>query len=219
MLVQLEHVTQMIRKKVVLKNVSLTFDSQWVYGLQGINGSGKTMLMRTICGLIVPDKGRILINNMELHKDMDFPPSIGVLIESPAFLNELTGFDNLKLIASLQNKVSDEEIRDALRKVGLDPHDRRTYRKYSLGMKQRLGIACAVMGQPQIVLLDEPLNAIDADGIVLVRNIIQELKESGSLVILACHDKEELYSLSDVIIELKEGKVCGRKTLSEAAGC
>ncbi len=215
MVLELQNIVQKIRKKTVLNDISIQFDSRYIYGLQGKNGCGKTMLMRVISGLIFPASGKVLIDGKELHKDISIPESIGVLIESPSFLNEFTGIQNLKLIASLKNKITEAEIREALTQVGLDPDDKRTYRKYSLGMKQRLGIACAIMEKPKIVLLDEPINAIDANGVELIHTLLENLKQSGSLVILACHDKEELYSLSDVIVEMEEGKICQIKHLNE----
>ncbi|MEG0304525.1 MAG: ATP-binding cassette domain-containing protein [Oscillospiraceae bacterium] len=215
MIVELQNITQKIRKKTVLQNINVTFDSQYIYGLQGKNGCGKTMLMRVISGLIIPNAGSVLIDGEYLHKQISFPKSIGVLIETPSFLNHMTGFKNLKLIASIKNKITDEQILNTLMLVGLDPYDKRVYRKYSLGMKQRLGIACAIMEEPDIVLLDEPINAIDTSGVALIHTILQKLKENGTLVILACHDREELYSLSDIIIEMEEGKICNQKNINE----
>ena len=150
------------------------------------------MLMRAICGLITPDSGIIDINGKILGKDISFPESIGVLIENPAFIGNYTGFKNLKVLASIQNRIGDEQIRKALEDIGLDPDDKRTYRKYSLGMKQKLGIAAAVMENPDIIILDEPINALDDVSVEKVHDILEEQKKRGAVIIIACHDKEEL---------------------------
>lgn len=207
MKIKISNVTKTIKKVVILDNINMELESGKVYGLRGSNGSGKTMLMRAICGLIIPETGEIDIDGDILGKDISFPKSVGALIENPSFIGGYTGFKNLKLLASIQNKISDEGIRKAISAVGLHPDDKRTFKKYSLGMKQRLGIACAIMENPDIIILDEPVNALDENGIKLVRNILKEQKERGALIILACHDKEELRYLSDEIFEIYEGKI------------
>ena len=164
--VRLEDYCKSFKSAEVLKNINLTLESGKVIGLKGKNGSGKTMLMRAISGLILPTSGKVYINDKELGRHISFPPSIGILIENPSFISNYTGFKNLKILASIQNRISDDEIRDAIRKVGLDPDDKRTFKKYSLGMKQRLGIAAAIMERPDIVILDEPINALDEAGLV-----------------------------------------------------
>ena len=167
------------------------------------------MLMRAISGLILPTSGKVYINDKELGRHISFPPSIGILIENPSFISNYTGFKNLKILASIQNRISDDEIRDAIRKVGLDPDDKRTFKKYSLGMKQRLGIAAAIMERPDIVILDEPINAHDEAGAGLIKGLLDELKANGSLIIIACHDTEELNYLSDEIYEIYDGEITG----------
>jgi ABC-2 type transport system ATP-binding protein len=206
MVIKLTDVSKTIKGTKVLNNINLEFTSGKVYGLKGKNGSGKTMLMRAICGLIRTD-GSIEIDGKILGKDMSFPESIGVLIENPAFISNYTGFKNLKVLASIQNRIGDEDIRKALRQVQLDPDDKRTYRKYSLGMKQKLGIAAAFMENPDIIILDEPINALDEAAAKQVHEILDEQKNRGALIIIACHDKEELEMLSDEIIEISEGSV------------
>lgn len=205
--VKLEHYTKSFKKATVLEDINLTLEGGKVIGLKGKNGSGKTMLMRAISGLILPTSGKVFINDKELGKQISFPPSIGLLIENPSFISNYTGFKNLKILASIQNRIGDEEIKEAIRKVGLDPDDTRTYKKYSLGMKQRLGIAAAIMEKPDIVILDEPINALDEAGAGLIKGILDELKENGSLIIIACHDTEELMFLSDEIYEIYEGHI------------
>ena len=207
--VRLEDYCKSFKSAEVLKNINLTLESGKVIGLKGKNGSGKTMLMRAISGLILPTSGKVYINDKELGRHISFPPSIGILIENPSFISNYTGFKNLKILASIQNRISDDKIRDAIRKVGLDPDDKRTFKKYSLGMKQRLGIAAAIMERPDIVILDEPINALDEAGAGLIKGLLDELKANGSLIIIACHDTEELNYLSDEIYEIYDGEITG----------
>lgn len=207
--VRLEDYCKSFKSAEVLKNINLTLESGKVIGLKGKNGSGKTMRMRAISGLILPTSGKVYINDKELGRHISFPPSIGILIENPSFISNYTGFKNLKILASIQNRISDDEIRDAIRKVGLDPDDKRTFKKYSLGMKQRLGIAAAIMERPDIVILDEPINALDEAGAGLIKGLLDELKANGSLIIIACHDTEELNYLSDEIYEIYDGEITG----------
>lgn len=207
--VRLEDYCKSFKSAEVLKNINLTLESGKVIGLKGKNGSGKTMLMRAISGLILPTSGKVYINDKELGRQISFPPSVGILIENPSFISNYTGFKNLKILASIQNRISDDEIRDAIRKVGLDPDDKRTFKKYSLGMKQRLGIAAAIMERPDIVILDEPINALDEAGAGLIKGLLDELKANGSLIIIACHDTEELNYLSDEIYEIYDGEITG----------
>ncbi len=210
MKIVLRNVTKDIKGSRVLDNISCEFSSGKVYGLKGKNGSGKTMLMRAISGLIKV-KGEIEIDGKLLGKDFTFPPSIGILIENPSFEPAYTGIKNLEMLACIKNQIKIEDIRHALEQVGLDPDDKRTYRKYSLGMKQKLGIAAAFMENPDIIILDEPINALDEAGAKQVHKILDEQKERGAIVIIACHDKEELEMLSDEILEISEGKLIPNK--------
>lgn len=196
-----------IKKNQILNHVDMHLTSGKIYGFQGPNGSGKTMLMRLICGLMKPTSGSVCIDGKQLGKDIDFPPSMGLLLEGPAFLEGYTGMKNLQLLASLQGKISDEDICQALRAVGLRPDDRRTYKKYSLGMKQRLGLAAAVMEKPELLLLDEPTNALDDQGIAQSCDLIRQERQRGALVILACHDAAILEMLADEIYTIYEGNV------------
>ena len=199
MYIKITDVNKTIKKAPILRDINLEFTGGKVYGLRGKNGSGKTMLMRAICGLITPDSGIIDIDGKILGKDISFPESIGVL-----------GFKNLKVLASIQNRIGDEQIRKALEDIGLDPDDKRTYRKYSLGMKQKLGIAAAVMENPDIIILDEPINALDEVSVEKVHDILEEQKKRGAVIIIACHDKEELDQLSDEIIEISDGRIINK---------
>mgnify|MGYP000758779937 FL=1 len=210
MYIKITDVNKTIKKAPILRDINLEFTGGKVYGLRGKNGSGKTMLMRAICGLITPDSGIIDIDGKILGKDISFSESIGVLIENPSFIGNYTGFKNLKVLASIQNRIGDEQIRKALEDIGLDPDDKRTYRKYSLGMKQKLGIAAAVMENPDIIILDEPINALDDVSVEKVHDILEEQKKRGAVIIIACHDKEELDQLSDEIIEISDGRIINK---------
>lgn len=205
--IKVDNVTKIIKKVKVLDHVSLEFESGEITGLKGINGSGKTMIMRIISGLIRPTEGKVFINGRELKKKMDFPESIGVLIDSPAFLDGYSAYDNLRYMASVKNKVSREEIKDLLKKVELADAGKKKYKYFSLGMKQRLGIAAAIMEHPDIILIDEPTNALDSKGVEMVKCILQQEKERGALIILTCHDYSVLKELSDSIYFIEEGKV------------
>lgn len=207
MKIEIKNYSKNIKRKIILDNINLTMESGNIYGLRGINGSGKTMLIRAICGLIYPTSGEIVIDGEVIGKEISFPRSVGVMIESPAFLPNYTAFDNLNQIASLKKEIGDYEINKILHDVGLNPNDKRTFRKFSLGMKQKLGIAAALMESPDIIILDEPLNALDDISVEKVKGLILREKERGALIILACHDISALRSLSDKIIYIEEGRI------------
>lgn len=210
-----ENVTKRIRKNIVLDCINIELRGRRVYGLKGVNGSGKTMLMRVISGLIRPTTGRVLINNKELHRDISFPESIGLLLESPAFLDAYSGEDNLKILASIKGLAKDERVCKVINEVGLDDAKKKKYRKYSLGMKQRLGIAAAIMENPDIIILDEPTNALDDDGIEVVKKIVYEEKQRGALIIISCHDAAVLNELSDEVFCINNGKIVDHIVLGE----
>ena len=205
--IKLLDITKTIKKKTVLDNINLEMHAGTVTGFNGINGSGKTMLMRMITGLIRPTSGSVYIDDKELHKDISFPPSVGALLENPAFIDGYTGKENLKLLAGIKGLVTDDEIDEILDFVGLSNAKDKKYKKYSLGMKQRLGIAAAVMEKPEIVILDEPTNSLDSEGVEMVKSLVQREKERQSLVIIACHEYEILKSLSDTIYSIEDGKI------------
>lgn len=203
----LDQISKRIKRNVVLDQISLTMEGGRIYGLQGKNGCGKTMLMRCIAGLVVPTAGRVIINDQILHKEISFPESIGVLIENPSFLPDYSGYQNLNLLASLKDGVSEEDIIDVLALVGLEDAGKKRFGEYSLGMKQRLGIAAAIMGKPDIIILDEPINAIDEEGVEQIRQVILDLKSKDRIIIVACHDKEEMNIFADEVIRMKNGRI------------
>lgn len=198
--------TKIIRKKIVLNHVNLKLTGGNIYGFQGKNGCGKTMLMRAITGLIRPTEGYVSINGEKIGKDIDFPQSVGALIENPSFISEYSALDNLKMLASLSGNISEDELLYVLKHVGLENNDVK-YRAFSLGMKQKLGIAAAVMGNPELVVLDEPINALDEDSVKRIRMMLLGMKNENRIIIIACHDRDELNYLSDKIIKIQDGKI------------
>ena len=199
--------TKIINKKVILDNIDLELKGGRIYGIRGKNGSGKTMLFRLISGLIFPTEGKVIIDGKELGKDISFPDSIGALIENPGYIPNYSGFKNLKLIAGIKNIVGDEKIKDMMKNLGLDPESKKKVKKYSLGMKQKLGLAMALMEDPDLIVLDEPMNGLDEGSVKVVYNILEKHKERGALIIIASHDKEDLDMLSDEIYLMKEGRL------------
>ncbi len=205
--IKINNATKSIKGHTVLDNITLTLESPNVIGFKGINGSGKTMLMRLICGLISPTSGSIFIDGKLLGKEISFPQSLGLLLENPAFIDDYSAFDNLKLLASIKGKATDEKILDSIERVGLSSAGKKKYKKYSLGMKQRLGIAAAIMETPDIIILDEPTNSLDDSGVELVKDIVTEEKNRGALIIVSCHDKSVLEFLSDEIYTITDGRI------------
>ena len=207
MKIEITNLKKVIKGTIVLDDINYTFSGGRIYGLCGKNGCGKTMLMRLIAGLIYPSSGTIRIKDKVLGKDISFPESVGMLIENPSFLNDYTGIQNLEMLAGLQKNVDKAEVRRVLEQVGLDPDDKRKFYKYSLGMRQRLGIAAAIMGSPELILLDEPINAIDTDGVQEIRAIIRGLSAENRIIIVASHDKSEMDYLADEKIYMSEGRL------------
>lgn len=211
-----DHVTKRIGKNTVIDDVSLEIKPGQITGLKGINGSGKTMLMRLVAGLIYPTSGTVAINENILGKDISFPQSIGIMLENPSFLDGYSGYENLCLLADINSKIDSCRIKDVLEIVGLQDNMHKKYRKYSLGMKQRLGIAAAIMESPDIVLLDEPTNSLDESGIEMVKQIISNEKSRGATVVVSCHDGEVLDSVADEIINVSNGKIIGKYIPNES---
>lgn len=202
-----DHVTKVIGHNTVIDNINCKMQTGSITGLKGINGSGKTMMMRLIAGLIYPTEGQVIVDGKVIGKEISFPPSLGVMLENPAFLDTYSGYDNLKLLAGINHSIPDSEIEQALSRVGLLENKGKKYKKYSLGMKQRLGIAAAIMEHPAILLLDEPTNSLDESGVELVKQIVREERARGATVILSCHDAAILEDLADEIISIKLGKI------------
>ncbi|MBG9475793.1 ATP-binding cassette domain-containing protein [Priestia megaterium] len=201
------NLSKKIKKQYVLKDINYTFDTGMIYGLYGRNGSGKTMLLRALSGLIRPSEGSILIDNKKLHEDISFPPSIGIIIENTSLLPQYDAFTNLKILANIKNIASDEDIKEAIKRVGLDPLSKLKVKKFSLGMKQRLSIAQAIFEKPDIILLDEPTNAIDEEGINSIRNLLLKEKDRGATIVIASHNKEDLTILADKKIIMNSGEI------------
>ena len=205
-MIQLQNVTKRIKENTVLDNVSYTFKSGFVYGLYGQNGSGKTMLLRAISGLINLDSGSIFIDGEKLHDKIEFPPETGIVIENMELLPECSAKRNLQMLAKIKNIADEKDIIFSLERVGLDPDSDKKVKKFSLGMKQRLNIAQAIFENQKIILLDEPTNALDEEAVQLIYKIIREEKSRGATIIVATHHKEDLKEVCDVILKIAEGK-------------
>ncbi len=204
-MVEIKNYCKSIKSRPILNNVSYNFEYGKIYGIYGHNGSGKTMLLRAIAGLLVPDSGSVVIDGKVLHKDMSFPPSIGIVIENMNLLPQYNAFDNLKILGKIKKTATDEDITTALERVGLKSDLK--VKKFSLGMKQRLNIAQAVFEKQKIILLDEPTNALDNDGVQLIYRLLKEEKERGALVVITTHHKEDLEEICDVVLEMTEGEM------------
>ncbi len=212
---KVENLSKEIKNTRILNNINLNLNKGKIYGFRGKNGSGKTMLFRALCGLIKPTEGRVEIDGQVLGENISFPESVGVVIEYPGFLPNLSGYDNLKLISEINNKVGAKEIKEIISAVGLDPEDKKKFKKYSLGMKQRLGIAQALMENPELIILDEPTNALDSDAVLLIKELLINMKNNNKLILLASHDKEELEVLSDEIFYIENGSIVNHEILRE----
>ena len=204
---ELINVGKKIGDAQVLSQVTLTLHSGKIYGFVGKNGSGKTMLFRAIIGLIQLSEGKVLADGKELHKDMSILPNVGVILENIGLYPEFTGTKNLKMLADIHKKIGRDEIKETIRRVGLDPEDKRPVRKYSLGMKQRIVLAQALMEKPEVLLLDEPTNALDDGGVEMIRQIVREEKERGAIVLIASHNKEDIDLLCDEVFRINSGKI------------
>ena len=211
-ILSIQDVVKRFQTATVLDHINLEIEQGSVHGLVGRNGSGKTMLMRHLCGFVRPDSGKILIDGKELNKEIEKPEKLGIIIENPGFLPEYSGYYNLHLFALIPNKIKKEEIREAMCIVGLDPDSKKHVGKYSLGMRQRLGIAQAIMENPDILLLDEPLNGLDNEGVEEIRKVLLSLKEKGKLIILASHSKEDIQILCDTVFRMDHGKIIATET-------
>ena len=203
--IEVQNVVKRFRDQVVLKNVSISFEKGKIHGIVGRNGSGKTVLFKCICGLMHPEEGVILVNGKRVGRDVDMPEDIGDIIEAPGFLPNYSGYKNLRFLANIRRKIGKEEILNVLKTVGLDPESRKHVGKYSLGMRQRLGIAQAIMEDPEILILDEPMNGLDNAGVQDIRALLLELKAQGKTILLASHNHEDIAALCDTVHEMDGG--------------
>ena len=206
-MIKIEHLTKKFGDAVVLDDISMELVPGKIYGLVGRNGSGKTMLMKHILGFVHPTSGKILVDGKEIGKDIDMPQNVGAIIENPGFLPEYSGFKNLKFLAMIRGKIGNDEIKEAIRLVGLDPESKKHVGKYSLGMRQRLGLAQALMENPDILLLDEPLSGLDNDGVQEMHELLMKQKEQGRLLVIASHSKEDIAVLCDEVFRFDKGKM------------
>lgn len=203
--IEVQNVVKRFRDQVVLKNVSISFEKGKIHGIVGRNGSGKTVLFKCICGLMHPEEGVILVNGKRVGRDVDMPEDIGAIIEAPGFLPNYSGYKNLRFLANIRRKIGKEEILNVLKTVGLDPESRKHVGKYSLGMRQRLGIAQAIMEDPEILILDEPMNGLDNAGVQDIRALLLELKAQGKTILLASHNHEDIAALCDTVHKMDGG--------------
>lgn len=203
--VRLEGVCKKFKEEQVLKGITHSFEKGNIHGIVGFNGSGKTVMFKCICGFLRPEEGHIWVNGQEVGKDVDFPSSLGMIIENPGFLPRLTGLANLKRLAAINRVIKEQEIRETIRKVGLDPDSSKKVGEYSLGMRERLGIAQALMEDPQLLILDEPFNGLDKRGAADVYALLSELKERGKTILLAAHNLANMEELCDTVCEMDAG--------------
>lgn len=214
-MISLVNLTKRFGDNVVLENINLRFEKGKTYGIVGKNGVGKTVLFKLLCGFMPPTSGEILVNGQRIGKNIDFPVNCGIIIEAPGFINKLSGFKNLKLLSRINGIISDDKIREYMFHFGLDPKDKRSVKKYSLGMKQKLGIVQAVMEEQEILILDEPMNSLDEESVTRVRNFLQMVKRS-KLIILASHNKEDIEVLCDEIYLIESSSRISNLSLNDS---
>ena len=206
-IIDVKNVDLTLGKTQILKGINVAFEEGKIHGLIGRNGSGKTMLMKCICGFVKPSQGEIFVDGERIGKDCDFPKNTGIIIETPGFIPYYSGYKNLKLLAGLNNKIGKDEVRESMKKVGLDPDLKRHVKKYSLGMRQRLGLAQAIMEDPELLILDEPMNGLDKDGVNDMREYMLALKMQGKTIIIASHSAEDIDILCDTVSEMDKGRL------------
>lgn len=206
-MIEVRNISKTLKGNQILKDISYIFENGKIYGIYGYNGCGKTMFLRSIAGLLILDQGQVIIDGKELNKDVSFPESTGIVIEHMELLPNYTALENLKILSKIKKTASDDDMKKALEKVGLQPDSSQKVKKFSLGMKQRLNIAQAIFEGQKILLLDEPTNAIDEKGIELIYNLLRSLKNQGATIIIASHHKEDLNELCDVTIKIEKGMI------------
>lgn len=205
--IQFVNYTKKFNNDVILDNINISFKEGGFYGIVGRNGSGKSVLFKAICGFIKPTVGDVRVNDITIGKDIDFPEGVGALIEKPGFLPNYSGFKNLEFLASINNKIGEKEISDSLKLVGLPVINDKSVKNYSLGMKQRLGIAQAIMEDPDIIILDEPMNGLDKDGVRLIKDKLKELHTKGKTIIISSHIESDIEDLCDKVFKVECGSI------------
>ncbi|MCI7759734.1 MAG: ATP-binding cassette domain-containing protein [[Eubacterium] saphenum] len=205
--IEVKNVTKKWGNNTVLNSVNLTAERSEIIGIIGHNGSGKTVLMKCICGFITPDSGEITVSGKRVGRDIDIPKNIGLIIETPGFLPNFSGFSNLWQLAKIRGKICKNDVREVMEKVGLNPHDKKHVGKYSLGMRQRLGIAQAIMENPDILILDEPMNGLYKNGVNDMRELLLRLKSDGKTMIVASHNSADIDILCDRVFEIEKGNL------------
>lgn len=203
--ISIQNVSRDFGDERVLHHISREFEVGKIHGIVGNNGSGKTVLMKCICGFLLPTEGKIIVNGKRIGYDVDFPPDLGLIIETPGFLPQYSGIKNLEILASLNKKIGLTQVAAAIRRVGLDPSLKKPVGKYSLGMRQRLGIAQAIMENPRLLVLDEPLNGLDKHGVKEMRTLLKGLKAEGKTILLASHNQSHVDELCDTVCEMDAG--------------
>nr|WP_288632297.1 ATP-binding cassette domain-containing protein [uncultured Blautia sp.] len=204
-MISIENLNKQFKNQLVLNNINVKFSNGHIYGIIGRNGSGKTVLLKCICGFLKPTTGVISVNHKIVGKDIDFPENLGFIIETPGFLLNYSGYKNLRYLASIREKIDSNEIKESMSLVGLDSADKKHVGKYSMGMRQRLGIAQAIMEKPDILVLDEPMNALDKNGVEEMRRLFLKMKSEGKLILLTSHNREDIEILCDEVYEMEEG--------------
>lgn len=205
MAVEIVQLSKNFQKQQILKEISHSFEEGKIHGIIGLNGSGKTVLFKCICGFLKPDGGYVKVFGKRIGKDMDFPEDLGMIIENPGFLPQFSGYENLKRLADLRKKIGKQEITEAMIRVGLDPLSKKKVGQYSLGMRERLGIAQAIMEDPKLLILDEPFNGLDKKGAAEVCDLLEELREQGKTILLAAHNLPDMNVLCDTVCEMDAG--------------
>lgn len=206
-MIRIQNLTKVYKKQIVLNDITAELKKNHIYGLVGPNGCGKTTLMRCICGFTLPTNGIVIVDGKQIGKDCDFAPSTGVIIETPGFLGHFSGRQNLKMLADISGLADEKRVNDVIRMVGLDPSDKKPVGKYSLGMRQRLGIAQAILENPTVLILDEPFNGLDVKGINDVHLLLKNLKDAGKCILLASHSTTDIGQACDIVWKIQEGKL------------